>query len=181
MNAIATAQSEKFQTEFRYLLVKIGPEVFGLPISSIREVIELSNTTSIPMSNSVVRGVINVRGTVIPVLDLQKRLGFKQSEKYDKYSCVVLYDYYDPTCDELMTIGLVVNAVISIKFIKPEELELSPSFGSNIPRHYVWKMAKINDTLITLLDIIKTVNIEEINSQLKTSQEAYFHAFFQKK
>ncbi|OCQ23307.1 chemotaxis protein CheW [Pseudoalteromonas luteoviolacea] len=166
--------------ELRYLFVKVGHDHFGIPIDSVKEVIELVETTMVPMCSDVIRGVINVRGSVIPVLDLQRRLGLKLTTPYNKYSCIVLYDFYDHSLEESMTLGMLVNSVVSIEFIDLSKLESSPSFGSNIPRHFEWKMAKINNKLTTLLDIAKVLNVNEINSSLKHEQEQFFIDYCQR-
>ncbi|KZN64883.1 hypothetical protein N473_13905 [Pseudoalteromonas luteoviolacea CPMOR-1] len=166
--------------ELRYLFVKVGHDHFGIPIESVKEVIELVDTTMVPMCSDVIRGVINVRGSVIPVLDLQSRLGLKSTTPYDKYSCIVLYDFFDQSLEESMTLGMLVNSVVSIEFIDLNKLESSPSFGSNIPRHFEWKMAKINNKLTTLLDIKRVLNVNEINSSLKLEQEQFFIDYCQR-
>lgn len=158
----------------RYLFVCIGHDTFGIPIDSVKEVIEYTESTMIPMCSTVINGVINVRGSVIPVLDIQVRLNLKSNMSYDRYSCIVLYDFYDETIEETMTIGMLVNSVVSIESISRGQLEDSPSFGSNIPKQFVWKMAKLNNRLTSLLDMEKVLDINEINNLLKTSQDTFF-------
>ncbi|WP_249331887.1 chemotaxis protein CheW [Pseudoalteromonas rubra] len=174
------AENTASNDELHSLLVSIGNDTFGIPIESVKEVIELTDTTMVPMCNQVIRGVINVRGSVIPVLDLQHRLMLKNPQPYNKYSCIVLYDFYDPSLDEIMTLGMLVSSVMSIQFINCTQLEDSPSFGANIPRHFVWKMAKINNQLTILLDMKSVLNISEINTQLKSSQAEFFTRFCQR-
>ncbi|KAF7787298.1 purine-binding chemotaxis protein CheW [Pseudoalteromonas rubra] len=181
MNSAPTlTDSNKTTEELHSLLVSIGYDTFGIPIESVKEVIELTDTTMVPMCNQVIRGVINVRGSVIPVLDMQHRLMLKNPQPYNKYSCIVLYDFYDPSLDEVMTLGMLVSSVMSIQFINCNQLEDSPSFGANIPRHFVWKMAKINNQLTILLDMNSVLNISEINTQLKSSQAEFFSRFCQR-
>jgi purine-binding chemotaxis protein CheW len=158
----------------RYLFVCIGHDTFGIPIESVKEVIEHTESTMIPMCSNVISGVINVRGSVIPVLDVQARLNLKSVTPYDRYSCIVLYDFYDDIIDETMTLGMLVNSVVSIESITSQHLEESPSFGSNIPRQFVWKMAKLNNRLTSLLDMTKVLDINEINQQLKIAQDGFF-------
>ncbi|WP_202889055.1 chemotaxis protein CheW [Pseudoalteromonas citrea] len=158
----------------RYLFVCIGHDNFGIPIDAVKEVIEYTDTTMVPMCSTVIKGVINVRGSVIPVLDIQNRLSLKKNLNYNRYSCIVLYEFIDDVIGETVTLGMLVNSVVSIEYITHEHLESSPSFGSNIPRQYVWKMAKIHNRLTTLLDMSRVLDINEINALLKTSQDKFF-------
>ncbi|ALU41667.1 chemotaxis protein CheW [Pseudoalteromonas rubra] len=179
-SASTLTDSNKTNGELHSLLVSIGYDTFGIPIESVKEVIELTDTTMVPMCDQVIRGVINVRGSVIPVLDMQHRLMLKNPQPYNKYSCIVLYDFYDPSLDEVMSLGMLVSSVMSIQYINCTQLEDSPSFGANIPRHFVWKMAKINNQLTILLDMNSVLNISEINAQLKSSQAEFFTRFCQR-
>ncbi|WP_375753734.1 chemotaxis protein CheW [Vibrio sp. HN007] len=158
----------------RFLLVDIGSELFGIPVSSVREVIEYTNTTSVPMCAGIIQGVINVRGSVVPVINAAKRLKLNNDLEHDRYSCVVLYETQLEHLGEFMMLGVLVRRVCSIESVPFSELSTPPAFGTDIPRQFIWQMTQFDNCLCSLLDMKAFLNVREINNTIKESQKHYF-------
>ncbi|WP_345776497.1 chemotaxis protein CheW [Vibrio sp. 99-70-13A1] len=162
------------------LLVDIGGETFGISISSVKEVIELESITKVPMcsgkdGNGIVSGVINVRGSVVPVIDAGKRLGLKHEEVYDKYSCIVLYESYDEASNMTVTVGILVNRVKAIESLTKEALTDAPYFGVHIPVQFVSTMARIKEQVFIILDMPALLNLSSINQEILSNQKQLFN------
>mgnify|MGYP000285569195 FL=1 len=162
------------------LLVDIGGEAFGISISSVKEVIELESITTVPMcsdkdGSSIVSGVINVRGSVVPVIDAGKRLGLKHEKSYDKYSCIVLYESYDEASHAVVTVGILVQRVKAIEGLTAEDLTDAPYFGVHIPAHFVSTMARIKDQVFIILDMATLLNLSSINQEVLSNQKQIFN------
>ncbi|MGF1753474.1 chemotaxis protein CheW [Vibrio makurazakiensis] len=157
------------------LLVDISNEVFGISISSVKEVIELESVTKIPMCTETVSGVINVRGSVVPVVDAAKRLGLVNKQDYDKYSCIVLYDSTDEVTHEVNTVGVLVNRVRAIEPIKGEALANAPYFGAHVPVHFIQNMMRVSEQVIVILDMSAMLNVESINEEIVAHQRKLFN------
>ncbi|MBW3694742.1 chemotaxis protein CheW [Vibrio sp. T187] len=156
------------------LLVDIGGEIFGISIRSVKEVIELEDVTQVPMCTSTVSGVINVRGSVVPVIDAAKRLGLRNTNSYDKYSCIVLYDCIDESTHEAITIGVLVNRVRAIEELSGEELAGAPYFGAHIPVSFILHMARVNEQVFIVLDMASMLSITSINEEIVDYQKELF-------
>ncbi|MDN3613667.1 chemotaxis protein CheW [Vibrio gallaecicus] len=162
------------------LLVDIGGEVFGISVGSVKEVIEFESITTVPMcsgkdGNGIVSGVINVRGSVVPVIDAGKRLGLQHEKAYDKYSCIVLYESYDEASNVVVTVGILVNRVKAIEGLAQEALTDAPYFGVHIPAHFVSTMARIEDQVFIILDMPVLLNLSSINQDILSNQKQLFN------
>lgn len=169
-----SVERSDFLDSKQFLLVDIGESVYGLPVEAIQEVIESSTITPIPMLGQLVKGVINVRGSVIPVIDLMLRLELKQNKNYDKYSCVILYERYDPQFEELYTVGLLVHRVRAIEALHHEELIAPANFGAEISRRFIWNLTATSFGLCTLLEMNNVLDVGEINHVLRLDQARCF-------
>lgn len=158
----------------RFLLVSIGNDIFGIPIGSVREVIEYTRITQVPMCSDIIQGIINVRGSVVPVINAARRLSLDNHFNYDRYSCVVIYEVQPENSDEVMTLGILVSRVRSIESVQLTQLSSPPSFGANIPRKFIWQMAQVGNNFCTLLDMNVLLHVREINQAIKSSQDHYF-------
>ncbi|MGF1720522.1 chemotaxis protein CheW [Vibrio kyushuensis] len=154
------------------LFVDIGYEVFAIPIHSVKEVIELCQITTVPMCSDVINGVINVRGSVVPVINAAIRLELDQSQKYDKFSCIVLYEYTDQTTQELVVIGLIVNRVRSIEMVNSSMNTNKPAFGSHIPEQFVMRMIRVHGQVFPILDMPVLLNSQVINQEMLSHQQS---------
>ncbi|WP_367986740.1 chemotaxis protein CheW [Vibrio sp. NTOU-M3] len=148
------------------LFVEVAQEVVALPIETVKEVIEYSEITRVPMCPLVIRGVINVRGSVVPVIDAASRLTLTPPERYDRYSCIVLYETPNQKSDDSMTLGLVVSRVRSIKSVDSQKLMTKPQFGLAVPTDFVWKILALEESSVPILDMSALLSSQDINSQM---------------
>jgi purine-binding chemotaxis protein CheW len=134
----------------QYLTFTLGSEVFAIGILAIKEIIEYSSLTTVPMMPAYVRGVINLRGAVVPVLDLSVRFG-KPASPVTKRTCIVIIEI--STAGERQDVGVVVDAVDSVLDIPPEQIEPPPAFGARISTDFIQGMGKVNGRFVILLDV----------------------------
>ncbi|MEZ9229930.1 chemotaxis protein CheW [Vibrio amylolyticus] len=156
------------------LFVDIASEAFAIPIHSVKEVIELTQITSVPMCSNIINGVINVRGSVVPVIDAATRLGMAQTQDYDKYSCIVLYEREDMTTNEFIILGLLVSRVRSIEMVSDEMKTNKPAFGSHIPEQFVSQMIRLKEEVFPILDMATLLDYKVINQETLRNQHSSF-------
>lgn len=142
----------------QYLTFTLGSEVFAIGILAIKEIIEYSSLTSVPMMPAYVRGVINLRGAVVPVLDLSVRFG-KTASPVTKRTCIVIIEI--TTAGERQDVGVVVDAVDSVLDIPADQIEPPPAFGARISTDFIQGMGKVNGKFVILLDVNSVLAPEE--------------------
>lgn len=147
--------------EIQYLTFKLGEELFGIGILHIKEIIEFESVTHVPMMPEFIPGVINLRGNVVPVLDLNMRF-YKKKSAINRKTCIVIVEL--TIADEKMDLGLLVDAVNEVVDIPPNQVESAPSFGAKIKLDFVQGLGKIEEGFVILLNINQVLNIEEINA-----------------
>ncbi|RJR47258.1 MAG: response regulator [Desulfobacteraceae bacterium] len=145
--------------EGKYLTFTLAKEDFGIGILKIKEIIGMMPITKVPRCPEFVRGVINLRGRVIPVLDLRMRFGVNAAE-YTERTCIVVVEV-DSGSGNLM-VGLIVDSVSEVLNIKAEEIEETPAFGAKVDTDYILGMAKISGGVKILLNIDSALNVEDI-------------------
>jgi purine-binding chemotaxis protein CheW len=149
----------------KYLTFTLADEEYGIGILKVKEIIGMMPITSVPRTPDFVKGVINLRGKVIPVIDL--RLKFEMASiPYTDRTCIIVVEI--DSDDMTIQIGIVVDAVSEVLNIKEEEIENAPSFGTSINMDYILGMAKIDSTVKILLDIDKVLSAKEIQVLEKT-------------
>ena len=136
-------------------------EEYGIGIFKIKEIIGMMPITSVPGTPEFVKGVINLRGKVIPVIDLRLRFGMEELE-YTERTCIIVVDIDGQT--GIILIGIVVDAVSEVLNIKNEDMEDTPAFGSKLNTQYIPGMAKMEGGVKILLDIDQVLNSEELSS-----------------
>jgi len=145
--------------EGKYLTFSLGGEEYGIGILKIKEIIGMMPITTVPRTPSFVKGVINLRGKVIPVMDL--RLKFEMEEMgYTERTCIIVVEIKGQGGSVL--IGIVVDAVSEVLNIKATDIEETPTFGAKLDTDYILGMAKMNGGVKILLDIDKVLSTEEI-------------------
>lgn len=145
--------------EGKYLTFSLANEEYGIGILKIKEIIGMMPITSVPRTPDYVRGVINLRGKVIPVIDL--RLRFTMAEKeYTDRTCIVVVEISGQTIDRV--IGIVVDSVSEVLHIKKEAIEDTPAFGTELDTEYILGMAKVEGGVKILLDIDMVLSGEEM-------------------
>lgn len=144
----------------QYLTFILGGEMFAIGILAIKEIIEFGSVTSVPMMPPFVRGVINVRGAVVPVVDLSARIGRKVSD-VTRRSCIVIIEVLNEENDT-QDVGVMVDAVSAVLEIPASDIEPAPSFGSKIRVDFISGMAKIDNKFVIVLNVDRVLSVEEM-------------------
>lgn len=144
--------------EGKYLTFELAGEQYGIGILKIREIIGMMPVTPVPKTPSFVKGVINLRGKVIPVVDLRLKFGMEAAEYTDR-TCIIVVEVKAQT--GLITMGIVVDSVSEVLNIKEDQIAETPSFGTNVDTEYILGIAKTGDGVKILLDIDKILSTEE--------------------
>jgi purine-binding chemotaxis protein CheW len=138
----------------KYLTFILGGGAFGIPILKVREIIRLLDITPLPRMPDYVRGVINLRGKIVPVVDLRLKFGLPNTMTTNR-SCIVVV--YVAMAEATKLMGLIVDALEEVYQINAEDLEPSPDFGQGAPAHYIQNMAKTKGQVKALLNIDELV------------------------
>jgi len=142
--------------EGKYLTFELAGEEYGVEILKVKEIIGIMNITSIPQTPAFVKGVINLRGKVIPVIDLRMKFGMN-TQDYNERTCIIVVDINN------MVTGIVVDSVSEVLNIKEEEIEETPSFGVKLYTEYILGMAKVKGQVKILLDIDKVLTSSDVS------------------
>jgi purine-binding chemotaxis protein CheW len=157
--------TEKSTGEIQLVVFDLASEYYGINISDVREIMRMQSITRVPGVYSFVEGVINLRGNVLPVIDLRKRLGLKISE-HTKESRIVVIDI------DSSEIGVIVDAVTEVLRVPKSAIEPASSVITNTSSNYLWGIAKLPDKLIILIDPDKALSeIEEEQFSIETMIE----------
>ena len=143
----------------QYLTFMLGGEAFAIGILAIKEIIEYGHLTEVPMMPASVRGVINLRGAVVPVMDLQARFG-RPASAVTKRTCIVIVEI-ENTGDRHV-VGVMVDAVNAVLEIAPSDIEPAPSFGAKIRADFIAGMGKLNGKFVILLNVNNVLSADEI-------------------
>jgi purine-binding chemotaxis protein CheW len=157
--AAAATQASAAEQASQYLTFVLGGEVFAMGILAIKEIIEYSNITTVPMTPEYVRGVINLRGAVVPVLDLLVRFA-RPASPVTKRTCIVIVEIN--AGGERYDLGLVVDAVNAVLDIPVDDIEPPPAFGASVRTEYIQGMGKVNNRFVILLDVGQVLAAEEL-------------------
>jgi purine-binding chemotaxis protein CheW len=151
------------EKEGKYLTFSLSNEEYGIGILKIKEIIGMMPITSVPRTPKYVRGVINLRGKVIPVIDLRIRFCMEEKD-YNDRTCIVVVEIESHGID--MVIGIVVDSVSEVLNIKSEEIEETPEFGTTLNTEYILGMATMEGGVKILLDIDAVLSSEELTLSL---------------
>lgn len=146
------------EKEGKHLTFSLANEEFGIGILKIREIIGMMSITTVPQTPEFVKGVVNLRGKVIPVIDLRLRFGMETVD-YNERTCIIVVEI--EAARGSVTIGVVVDSVSEVLNIVAEDIEETPSFGTNLQTDYILGMAKSEGSVKILLDIDRILNNEE--------------------
>ena len=146
--------------EGKYLTFALGQEEYGLEILKVREIIGYMEITAVPQTPHHVKGVINLRGQVIPVIDLRSKFGMETAEITEE-SCIIVVEISQGT--RKFNTGIVVDHVQEVLDIKGQDIEDSPQFGGSVDTSFIMGMGKIGDTVKILLDIDKVLAGENLD------------------
>ena len=145
--------------EGKYLTFMLAEEEYGIGILKIKEIIGMMPITSIPQTPEFVKGVINLRGKVIPVVDLRLRFGMEAID-YNDRTCIIVVEI--ECAASTVMIGIVVDAVSEVLNIKGEDIEETPAFGTRLNTDYILGMAKTEGSVKILLDIDRVLSADEV-------------------
>ncbi len=146
--------------EGKYLTFKLGDEEYGLQIHKVIEIIGMQDITPVPRTPDHLRGVINLRGIIHPVIDLNKKFGMGMTEETD-LTCIIVVTVERDEKQEQM--GIIVDAVSEVEDIEQENIEDTPSLGTNINTEFILGMAKTKGTVKMLLDLQKILSKQDLN------------------
>ena len=145
--------------EGKYLTFVLANEEYGIGISKIKEIIGMMPITAVPRTSEFVKGVINLRGKVLPVVDLRLKFGMEEME-YTERTCIIVVEISGQELDAQT--GIVVDAVSEVANIKGEDIEETPTFGSVMHTDFILGMAKMEGSVKILLDIDKVLSQHEL-------------------
>lgn len=146
--------------EGKYLTFSLAGEEYGIGILKIKEIIGMMPITIVPQTPEFVKGVINLRGKVIPVLDLRLRFSIEKSE-YTERTCIIVVELKSRAANIL--IGIVVDSVSEVLNIKADDIEDTPVFGTRLDTAYILGMAKMEGGVKILLDIDRVLSAKEMD------------------
>lgn len=152
--------------ELQYLTFLVSEELFGLGILYIKEIIEFESVTHVPMMPEYIPGVINLRGNVVPVIDLNMRF-YKKKTETNRKTCIIITEIKME--NEIMDVGLLVDAVNEVVDITPESIEEPPSFGSKIRLDFIQGLGKIENKFVIILKVNQILELSELQTIQETS------------
>ena len=143
----------------QYLTFKLNDEVFGVDVAQVREILDSINITKVPQTPEFMCGVINLRGSVVTVIDMNMKFGMKKTERTVN-TCIVVVEV---TIDnETTIIGALVDSVQEVFEIEPQNIEPAPKIGTKLRTEFIKGMGKRDDKFIIILDIDKVFSSEEL-------------------
>ena len=166
MQNLESASAKTRQLAGKYLTFTLQQESYGIGALKVREIIRLTAITAVPQMPAYVRGVINLRGKIIPVMDLRLRFGFENTANTDQ-TCIIVVQVKLPD-GKATQMGLIVDGVEEVLNIAEADIEETPDFGAQIATDYIVGMAKLKGSVKTLLDIDGVITADAAQS-LKAS------------
>ncbi len=153
----------------QYLTFMLSSEMFAVAILNVKEIIEYGAITEIPMLPGFIRGVINLRGSVVPVIDLSCRFGGAATVAARR-TCIIIIEMTEG--DIKQDIGVMVDAVSEVLEIAESEIEPSPTFGAKIRTDFISGMGKVNGKFVIILDVARVLSVEEIAMLTQVGESA---------
>ncbi len=159
--AAAAAASAAAKANRQFLTFLLGREVFALDILVIREIIQFGEISTVPMMPDYIRGIINLRGAVVPVVDLHVRFGH-EAAAVGKRTCIVIIELTHQ--GSVLELGIMVDAVSAVIDIEAGQIEPAPRFGSRVRNDFIAGMGKVEDQFVIILDVAKTFTADELDA-----------------
>ena len=153
--------SNKSVAHDQYLLFLVGGVLYAMEALSAGEIVEYGNITKVPMMSSFVKGVTNIRGNIVPVIDLLDRFGIGKSPIGNKTSIIVVNHKIDSS--KTIPIGIIIDEVYEVDKITDANLKDAPEFGSRIDPRFIYKMGKYGNKYIEILNMNTLLNISELS------------------
>lgn len=152
----------------QYLTFKLGEEVFALDVSQVREILDFIKITKVPQTPEYMCGVINLRGSVVPVIDMRLKFGLAQIEATVN-TCIVVVEVNIE--QEKTVLGVLVDSVQEVFELEPQEIEAPPKIGTHLKTEFIKGMGKREDKFIIILDIDKIFSVSELELLNDSSAE----------
>ena len=171
MNSLVTTDKKAgkpvvLEEDGQFLTFLLAKEMFAISILSIKEIIEYGQLTPVPMMPDFVRGVINLRGQVVPVIDLQARLG-RPSSPVGKRTCIVIFEVTIDEDGQREMLGAVVDSVSEVLAIPASEIERPPQFGAKLRQDFIAGLGKIEGRFVVILNVEKVLSVDELSSMVE--------------
>lgn len=165
MNALVKTTDKPVVEQKQYLTFMLGGEMFSISILCIKEIIWYANLTEVPLMPACIRGVINLRGAVVPVMDLSARFG-KTPTAVTKSTCIIIIEVHaqSENGNECQSMGVVVDAVQAVLEIPSCEIEPAPTFGARIRSDFIEGIGKVNSKFVILLNVDRVLSNAEIGA-----------------
>lgn len=173
-NTLSDALAENDDNENKFLTFCLGQEEYGVEILRVREIIGIIGITPLPQMPEYVKGVINLRGKIIPVIELRTKFALPSVE-YTEATCVIVVEVSENDESEHFQMGVIVDSVSEVLDISRSDIEPAPKFGSALKTEYIMGMGKVNNNdknkVIILLDIDKVMTQEDLASMTSASSQ----------
>lgn len=153
----------------KYLTFLLGSEVYAFSILKVKEIIEYGDITSMPMMPDFICGAINLRGKVVPVIDLSLRME-KAAADISRRTCIVIVEL--STGDGVINIGVIIDSVSKVVDLQADEIEPAPSFGGNIRTDFIEGMGKLENEFIIVLNLDRVISMDDIQALTQVQQLA---------
>ena len=152
----------------QYLTFKLDEEVYALDITQVREVLDFTDVTKVPRMPDFMRGVINLRGGVVPVADLRLKFGMSKTEKTVD-TCIIIMEISIE--GETTLLGALADSVQEVLTLEPDQIEPPPRIGTRLKTEFIKGMGKKNDEFVIILDIDKVFSAEELTILQEAEEE----------
>lgn len=143
----------------QYLTFKLADEVFALDVAKVREILELTSITKVPQTPDYMRGVINLRGSVVPVIDLRLKFGMQCTEQTINTCIIVVEVNLD---GEILVLGVLADSVQEVVEMEPDRIEPPPQLGTKLNTEFIKGMGKVDNNFVMILDIDKVFSSDEL-------------------
>ena len=144
----------------KYLTFQLGDEIYSIEILKVQEIIGIMSITAVPKTPEYVRGVINLRGKVIPVVELRRKFSMKTQEDTER-TCIIVVQVSGS--DGPITMGILVDEVSEVVDIMESQIEPAPTFGAAVDTNFILAMGKVGDRVVILLDVDRVLTVGEMD------------------
>jgi len=145
----------------QYLTFKLADETFAVDVAKVREILDFSTVTKVPQTPDFMRGVINLRGSVVPVVDMRLKFGMSETAKTVNTCIIVMEITLD---NETAVVGALADSVQEVLELEPENIEPAPRIGTKLNTDFLVGMGKQNETFIMILNIDKVFTLDELSA-----------------
>jgi len=144
----------------QYLTFKLADEIFAFDVAKVREILEMTSITKVPQTPDFMRGVINLRGSVVPVIDLRLNFGMQCTEQTVN-TCIIVVEVN--LNGEVLVLGVLADSVQEVVEMEPDHIEPPPQLGTKLNTEFIKGMGKVENTFVMILDIDKVFSSDELS------------------